>query len=75
MLHLRFEEKDNARPDLQGEEQGDSNGEFGVPGFVADGVHTQQCAQATAQRGGGHQDCFRDSPLLFSGAALVRKHK
>lgn len=61
--------------DLQQQEQGDPDVEFGVLCFVPEAVHPQKGANAAAQCGDAHEGGLRDAPLFFSGFVLVRKHK
>lgn len=60
---------------LNGQNHGDTQGEFQVAGLVADGIHPQKTAHTAAKGGAEHQGTLRDAPLFFYGPALVRKHK
>ena len=52
-----------------------AEGEFSVPGFMAECVHANQAADASAENGGGEKRRFGDPPEIFLGPELVRKHK
>ncbi len=59
-----------------GQENGrNTQGEFPVLGFVAEGVHTQQHTHAAAQGSHTQQGALRDAPAFFWGFFLVQAHK
>ena len=43
--------------------------------FMPDGVHTEKATNAPSQNGDAKKCPFRDTPQIFSGAALVLQHK
>jgi len=60
---------------LQRKDDGDSNGKFGMPGFMPDGIHSQKASNTAAEKGYAHQRPFRKAPAVFLGLILVHKHK
>ena len=70
-----FRKDPHAQSDLGDEDGGDAQGEFQVPGFVPEGVHPQQCADAAAEERRADQGPLGDAPAVFLCLDLVRKHK
>ena len=46
-----------------------------MPGLMAEGIHTDDAADASTDRSNQKQRRFRDSPALFLRFDLVDKHK
>ena len=59
---------------LGGQDGGEPQVEFGLPGFVAEQPHSRQAAQAAPQGRYGEQSGLRYSPEVFFGFFLVGKH-
>ena len=70
-----MEEQPQGQSQLKRQDQGNSQREFPVAGFVTGGIHPCQGTDASAQQGGGQKRGLRDSPKILPGPVLVRKHK
>ena len=60
---------------MHSQNQGDSNGEFGMLGLMANGVHPKETADAAANDGYPYERGFRDPPEIPPCFQLVYKHK
>ena len=70
-----FEKQKLCQSNLRKKNQGNANGKFDVPGFVAYRIHSDQGADAAAQKSRGDERRFRDAPEIFPGFVFVNQHK
>ena len=74
MLH-EFQNQQTDKNDLQGQNHGQADIEFGMLGFMAEEVHTGDGADAAADDCHTHEGGFRDAPEISLGFVLVHQHK
>lgn len=68
-------QKNEAYGNLNCQDGGDAQIEFGMAGFVAAGIHPQPGADAAAQGSDGEEGGLGNPPALFAGLFLVYVHK
>ena len=61
--------------DMHQKKRPEADDKIPVPRLVAEQVHSEQAAEAAAQRDNKKQRLFRDAPFPFFRQALVREHK
>lgn len=60
---------------MQTQDDGNTNREFDMLGFMAEGVHTKKRANTATDESDAQKGFFRNSPLFFDGFFLVNVHK
>ena len=60
---------------LDGQNHWDADDEFGMPGFMPEGIHSGKAPQTATDGSDGHEGGLGDSPEFFSGLVLVHQHK
>ena len=60
---------------LQDQDQGHTDHEIPVPGFVMENIHAQERSCGTAQDGRQEERFLRNPPETFPGTALVGGHE
>jgi hypothetical protein len=76
--HIGYLEEPNhgdSQTNLQNQDGRDADGEFLMEGFMAEGVHAHQRADAAAYGRDAHEGGLRDAPFLFLGFLLIDEHK